>query len=97
MILEIAILDTKAFMADDFPAAFAQAAPFLTQTKGYISHEITRCVEAPDRYVLLVRWQTLEDHSVGFRQSAGYQEWKRLTHHFYEPYPPLVQHYQVIG
>ena len=44
MILEIAILDTKAFMADDFPAAFAQAAPFLTQTKGYISHEITRCV-----------------------------------------------------
>ena len=44
------------------------------------------------RYILLVNWQTLEDHTVGFRESEQYQEWRRLLHHFYDPFPE-VEHY----
>lgn len=59
---------------------------------GYISHELQRCIERGNEYILLVRWQTLHDHEVGFRQSSHYQEWRRLLHHFYEPFP-VVSHY----
>ena len=97
MILEIAILDIKLVLAEEFAAVIATAAPFLARQKGYISHEVTRCMESLHRYVLLVRWQNMEDHTVGFRQSPDYQEWKTLTHHFFEPYPPVVQHYQILG
>lgn len=47
-------------------------------------------MERPQDYVLLVRWATLTDHEVGFRQSAQYQEWKGLLHHFYDPFPTVV-------
>lgn len=62
---------------------------------GYLSHELRRCMENPERYVLLVRWETLEDHTEGFRGSAGYEEWKRLLHHFYDPFP-TVQHFETV-
>jgi len=73
---------------------FSSAVPIIQGTAGYISHELIRCIETPDRYLLIVRWETLEAHTVGFRGSPQYQEWKRLLHHFYEPYPPLVEHYE---
>lgn len=60
---------------------------------GYLSHELQRCLERPNEYLLLVRWRSLQDHQVGFRQSAQYQEWRRLLHHFYEPFP-VVSHYE---
>jgi heme-degrading monooxygenase HmoA len=92
MILESAVLDVKPGQAREFEAAFAKAERVLSASRGYLSHELKRCVEKPDRYLLLVRWRTLEDHTVGFRQSAPYQEWKRLLHHFYDPFP-TVEHY----
>ena len=58
---------------------------------GYLSHELKRCLEQENRYLLLVRWERLE-HTVGFRQSAAYGEWKALLHHFYDPFP-TVEHY----
>jgi heme-degrading monooxygenase HmoA len=48
-------------------------------------------LERDGRYLLLVRWETVEDHTEGFRQSADYQEWKALLHHFYDPFP-TVEH-----
>jgi len=63
---------------------------------GYVSHQLQRCLEARGRYVLLVNWQTLEDHTVGFRGSAEYQRWKRLLHHFYEPFP-TVEHFELVA
>jgi len=60
-----------------------------------VSHELRRCVEAPNRYLLLVRWRKLEDHTVGFRKSARYEEWKKLLHHFYDPFP-TVEHYEAV-
>ena len=95
MILEVAILNIKPGQRDAFEAAFRQASPIIASMKGYISHEVQHCIETPDRYLLLVRWQTLEDHTVGFRGSTQYQDWKRLLHHFYDPFP-TVEHYVVL-
>ena len=92
MILESAVLDVRPGQAREFEAAFAKAAPIISASRGYLSHELKRCIENPNRYLLLVRWRTLEDHTVGFRQSAPYQEWKKLLHHFYDPFP-VVEHY----
>ena len=92
MILEIAILDVKPGETDAFEAAFRQAAPIIQSMRGYHGHELRPCFEGKNRYVLLVHWERLEDHTQGFRQSPEYQEWKRLLHHFYDPFP-TVEHY----
>ena len=93
MILEVAILNIKPGQRQAFEAAFRQASPIIASMQGHISHEVQHCIETPDRYILLVRWQTLEDHTVGFRGSPRYQDWKRLLHHFYDPFP-TVEHYE---
>jgi heme-degrading monooxygenase HmoA len=95
MILEVAILNVRDGQTAEFEAAFRQASPIIASMRGYISHELQRCLEAPNRYTLLVRWETLEDHTIGFRQSAEYQQWKRLLHHFYDPFP-TVEHYEMV-
>jgi len=96
MILEVAPLNIRPGHAAAFEAAFSQAQAIIASMPGYISHELHKCIERPDEYVLLVRWQTLEAHESGFRQSAAYQEWKRLLHHFYEPFP-VVLHYEAVA
>lgn len=95
MILEIAQLQIKQGETPGFEAAFAQAQKIIATMSGYISHELQRCLENDHQYVLLVRWQTLEDHTVGFRQSAQYQEWRKLLHRFYDPFPTVL-HYSVV-
>ena len=92
MILELAILDIKPGREKDFQKAFAKAQEIIVSMKGYISHELKHCVEKPFRFVLLVNWDTLEDHTEGFRGSAEYQQWRKLLHHFYHPFPD-VEHY----
>lgn len=95
MILEVAVLNIKPGMAIEFEAAFNKASAIIASMPGYLSHELQRCLETPDRYILLVRWQTLEDHTIGFRQSLQYQTWRQLLHHFYDPFP-TVEHYEIV-
>jgi heme-degrading monooxygenase HmoA len=95
MILEVAILNVKAGQAADFEQAFAEAQAIIASMPGYCSHQLQRCLETPNRYILLVSWNKLEDHTVGFRQSAQYQEWKSRLHHFYDPFP-AVEHYECV-
>ncbi|GAX34756.1 antibiotic biosynthesis monooxygenase family protein [Nodularia sp. NIES-3585] len=95
MILEAVILNIKPGLEDNFESAFKKASSIISSSKGYLSHELHRCIEAQDKYLLLVKWETLEDHTVGFRGSAEYQEWKNLLHHFYEPFP-TVEHFEEI-
>ena len=95
MILEVAILDIKPGSTEDFEAAFKTASTIIASTSGYVSHELQRCMETTNRYILLVRWQQLEDHTIGFRQSSKYQEWCSLLHHFYDPFP-TVEHYESV-
>lgn len=96
MILEHAVLQVRPGQTADFEAAFAQAQPIIASIRGYRSHRLLRCIEDPNRYLLLVEWDTLEDHTEGFRGSPEYQEWKGLLHHFYEPFPD-VDHYDPIA
>ncbi len=95
MILESAVLNVKPEQREAFEAAFAQAAPIIASMKGCIRYELHHCLEAPNRYLLLVWWEALEDHTIGFRGSAQYQEWRALLHHFYDPFP-TVEHYQKV-
>ncbi len=94
MILEMGVLNVKAGQGSDFEAAFSNALPIIKASPGFVSLDLNKCIETPDRYLLLVKWQTLEDHNIGFRQSEPYQEWKRLLHHFYDPFP-TIEHYQL--
>ena len=93
MVLEVAILDVKPGLKQQFEASFDCAQKIISSMHGYVSHQLQCCIEKPNRYILLVNWQTLEDHTVGFRQSDEYQQWKVLLHHFYEPFPE-VEHYE---
>ena len=95
MILEVAPLHVRAGKAAEFEASFRQAQAIISSMPGYVSHELQRCVERDNEYILLVRWKTLKDHEIGFRQSSQYQEWRRLLHHFYEPFP-VVSHYEPV-
>ena len=92
MILEVAPLRIRAGAETQFEAAFRAAQRIIASMPGYLSHELQRCLERSEEYLLLVRWETLEAHEVGFRGSAQYAEWKRLLHHFYNPFP-VVEHY----
>ena len=95
MILEVAILKVKPNSADQFEKDFQKAGQYISAIKGYVNHSLQKCIEQENQYLLLVNWETLEDHTVGFRQSAVYQEWKKLLHHYYEPFP-TVEHYERI-
>ena len=95
MVLEVAILNVRAGMESDFEMAFNQAQRIISSMPGYLSHDLQRCIETVNRYILLVNWEALEDHTVGFRGSSQYVEWRNLLHHFYDPFP-VVQHYEAV-
>ena len=95
MILEQATLNIKAGSESAFEAAFDRARTIIASMKGFSGLELQRCLEVRNRYLLLVRWDNLEDHTVGFRGSPQYQEWRKLLHHFYDPFP-TVEHYEPV-
>lgn len=92
MVLEVAILQVRMGEGEAFEKAFGMAQAIIASIPGYQRHEVRRCLESDGRYLLLVWWETLESHTVGFRKSPKYEEWRRLLHHFYEPFP-TVEHY----
>jgi heme-degrading monooxygenase HmoA len=93
MILEVAILDVIPGQESEFQQEFINAQQIISSMKGYSDHRLMRCIEKPNRYILLVSWETIEDHTVGFRGSPEYQEWKKLLHYYYDPFPE-VEHYE---
>ncbi len=92
MILERAIFAIKPGQAEDFEAAYAQARKLIEAAKGCRKAQMRRGVENPDSFLLLVQWETLEDHMIGFRESAAFAEWRALLGpHFASP--PAMEHY----
>jgi heme-degrading monooxygenase HmoA len=91
MILEIAQIDVRPGLEAEFEAGVAQAAPLFGSAKGCRGMELQRSVEKPRRYRLFVRWETLEDHTVGFRNSDEFHAWRGLVGHCFER-PPEVEH-----
>jgi heme-degrading monooxygenase HmoA len=95
VITEIALLNIRQGMKEDFIASFQKAQDIISQMKGYISHSLQQCLEEDHKFLLIVKWETLEDHVIGFRQSKEYESWKALLHHFYNPFP-VVEHFTSI-
>ena len=97
MILEVAILNVIPGREDEFLDAFSEAEGIIAKMNGYLSHQLKRCIENESRFILLVEWEKLTDHTEGFRGSNEYQEWKRLLHHYYDPFPTVEHYVEVKG
>ncbi|MFD0258720.1 antibiotic biosynthesis monooxygenase family protein [Kitasatospora indigofera] len=94
MILESALLDVLAGREEDFLAAFTEARPLIAVQPGFRSLALRRCLDEGrgSRFLLQVEWETLADHTEGFRRSAEYERWRTLLHPYYSPFPE-VEHY----
>jgi heme-degrading monooxygenase HmoA len=95
MVLEAVMLQVKQGQEEEYEQTFSEASEIISSMKGYISHELQRCMEVKGKYLLLVKWETLEDHTIGFRQSEEYEDWKNLLHKFYDPFP-TVEHFKKV-
>jgi heme-degrading monooxygenase HmoA len=95
MILEHALLPVVPGREEAFEHAFAEARQIIAGMPGFAGLTLSRCLERPGTYLLLVQWQRLEDHTEGFRGSPQYQQWRALLHSFYEPFP-AVEHFTTV-
>ncbi|MRG60859.1 antibiotic biosynthesis monooxygenase [Agromyces sp. CFH 90414] len=91
-ILEHAILPVVPGREAAFEAAFADAKTIISSMPGFIDLRLSRSLETPNEYLLLVHWESVEAHEVGFRGSPQYAQWRALLHEFYEPFP-VVEHF----
>lgn len=95
MIVEHALLQVTPGRGAEFRAAFAEAESIIAGMPGFLGLRLCRGIESPDTYLLLVEWETVADHTDGFRGSPEYQRWRALLHHFYEPFP-VVEHFDPV-
>jgi heme-degrading monooxygenase HmoA len=95
MILEFAQLAVHPGQEEQFEAVFPTAISVLGTSKGYVSHVLQRSIETPSRYALLIQWETLEDHTVGFRGSPAFTQWRGHIGPFLAG-PPVVEHFAVV-
>ena len=96
MITEHAMLPVIAGEEEQFEAAFSRAQTIIGSMPGFAGLTLSRCMERPNLYLLLVTWDRLEDHTEGFRGFPEYQEWSALLHPFYDPFP-VVEHFETVS
>ncbi len=95
MILEVAILNVKESLQNEFEKDFTIASQYISSVKGYLGHKLKKCVENNSQYILLVEWEDIDSHEIGFRKSQVYLKWKELLHNYYDPFP-TVEHYHTV-
>jgi heme-degrading monooxygenase HmoA len=95
VITEYALLEVGPGRADEFVEAMTSARRLIAGSPGFVSLRLERCLERPGCFLLLVEWEQLEDHTVGFRGSDAYQDWRAALHHFYDPFP-VVEHFETV-
>jgi heme-degrading monooxygenase HmoA len=95
MVLEHALITIRPGTADDFETALMGARSVIAASPGFISLELRRGVETPDQYLLLVEWETIDDHLVGFRQSEAFPEWRAAIGPYFTS-PPVVDHFAAV-
>ncbi len=93
MITEHALLEVIPGQESEFMETIDRAKLIISASPGFVGLRVERCIERPSCFLLLVEWETLDDHTVGFRGSEAYQEWRSLLHHFYDPFP-VVEHFE---
>lgn len=96
MVLEVADIHIDASLRTEFERKVSHALNFIfPKAEGFRGHQFRRCIETPGRYVLLLEWNALEDHTVAFRGSALYGEWRALVGEFFAK-PPYVEHFEPV-
>ena len=95
VILEHAVLPVVPGQETDFESAFCEAKAIIAGMPGFIDLRLSRSIETPNEYLLLVQWESVEAHEVGFRGSPEYGRWRELLHRFYEPFP-VVEHFREV-
>jgi quinol monooxygenase YgiN len=97
MVLEIADIRIHPGQQQAFDEAIQRAlATVMSQAKGARNPSVHRCIESPERYVLQIEWDTLEDHNVHFRQGPLFAQWRAIIGPFFAG-PPLVEHFDRLG
>lgn len=96
MVIEIADFTVAAESAENFPAAFEEASAHIAGADGFRSAQLTRSIESPERFVLMVQWEALTDHTEGFRNSAAFTRWREIVGPFFAE-PPKVEHVTIVG
>jgi heme-degrading monooxygenase HmoA len=96
MVLEHAVITVRDGASEEFEAALRQARTVIAASPGFMSLSLHRGVEAPNRYLLLVEWENLDDHIVGFRQSERFTEWRTLIGPYFDS-PPSVDHVEPVA
>ena len=96
MILEHADIRIDPQQARAFEAAIEQGVTtVIAHAKGFHGYKVNRSQESPGRYVLMIYWDTLEDHTVGFRQSEAFTQWRAIVGPFFLQ-PPVVEHFELV-
>lgn len=95
MVLEHARLSVRPGLEDEFLAALHEAKALIARTDGFLGMEVSRCVEDPSAFLLLVEWETIEAHTENFRGGPDFPAWREALHHFYDPMP-VVEHFEVV-
>jgi heme-degrading monooxygenase HmoA len=95
MILEIADFKVVADRADEFPAAVEQGLQYVSDTPGFHNARLTRSIESPNRFVLIIEWDDVEAHTVGFRESENFGKWRGVVGPFFDG-APFVEHVDVV-
>jgi heme-degrading monooxygenase HmoA len=95
VITEHGVLPVRPEEGEAFEAAFGEAKALILASPGCLGVSLSRCIERPSAYLLLVQWESVDDHLVGFRQSPAFLEWRRLLHHFYDPVP-VIEHFEPV-
>jgi heme-degrading monooxygenase HmoA len=96
MVLEHALITVRPDSHDQFEAAITRARAVISAAPGFRSFALHRGIETTDRYLLLVGWETLEDHTVGFRDSPAFAEWRSHIGPYFDG-PPEVDHFEPLS
>lgn len=97
MILEIVDIRIQAGKQAEFDRAVVQGVEnVIAKAKGFCGHRIHRGIESAERYIVMLYWETLENHTVDFRGSSGFQEWRAIVGPFFAQ-PPAVEHFELLA
>lgn len=97
MILELADIRIQPGKQAEFDAAIVRGVQqVISRAKGFCGYKINKGVESPERYVLMIFWETLEHHTIDFRQSPAFQEWRAIVGPYFAA-PPSVEHFTLLS
>ena len=97
MILEVADIRIQPGRQADFDAAIVRGVRSeIAQAQGFLGYQVHKGIESPERYLLMIRWNTLEDHTVGFRESPAFARWRAIVGPLFAE-PPRVEHFELLA